>query len=554
MNMDEFTIILKNKTAKSSKPTAIPAKKGQSLMYALSENGIFVRADCGGNGRCAKCAVKIIQGFPESKMGLENIDQNTGNTNETFRNALACQERVTQNLVIEIPQATRLSPDIISKPRISQKLKMRISGLLKRGPSTSGHALAIDLGTTTIAVYLCDMDSGSIDGTISLKNPQALFGSDVMSRITALAENPMILRRLGQVVVQAIDWGIRNLSLSKKRIDPENIKRMVVVGNPTMLHLFLGKDPSAIGVAPYLPKFYDTQTAVAGQFGFNFSYDAQIVTIPLISGFLGADIVAASLAVDLRKQPFGTVLADVGTNGELMAVGSESMIATSCATGPALEGDAIRHGMQAVSGAISAVSIDMTSGRVKYMVKGSQKPQGICGSGIISAVAEMLRAKILLPDGRFDQSAGCDRIRLNDNNIPEFVLVYDNESGTGQAITLTQADIRNVQLAKGAFRSGIDLLCEKIGLESPRRLLVAGAFGNYIRKRDALTIGMFPPMSIKNIHIVGNAAGEGAILALFDPDILMHAHGLANFTQVIDLASHKNFQDHFVDSLSFPES
>jgi uncharacterized 2Fe-2S/4Fe-4S cluster protein (DUF4445 family) len=276
----------------------------------------------------------------------------------------------------------------------------------------------------------------------------------------------MILRRLGKVVVQAIDWGIRKLCFSKNRIDPENIKRMAVVGNSVMLHLFLGKDPSAIGVAPYLPKFYDTQMVVAGQLGFNFNYDAQIVTIPLISGFLGADIVAASLAVDLKKQPFGTVLADVGTNGELMAVGSESMIATSCATGPALEGAAIEHGMQAVSGAISAVSIDMTSGRVKYMVKGSRKPRGICGSGIISAVAEMLRAKILLPDGRFDQSAGCDRIRLSDNNIPEFVLVYDYESGTGQAITLTQADIRNVQLAKGAFRSGIDLLCEKIGLES----------------------------------------------------------------------------------------
>lgn len=552
MNMDEFTILLKNKTAKGSMPAAITAKKGQSLMHVLSAKGFFLRGDCGGNGRCAKCSVKIIQDL--QKNDLENFDDIGRDIKTTYRNTLACQETVAKNLVIEIPQVADLSPDVVQKPMISGKLKSRISGLLKNAHLFSGHCLAVDLGTTTIAVYLCDMDNGSIDGTISLKNPQALFGSDVMSRITALAENPMILRRLGQVVVQAIDLGIRKLCLSRNRIDPENIKRMVVVGNSVMLHLFLGKDPSTIGAAPYLPKFYNTQTVVAGQLGFNFNYDAQIVTIPLISGFLGADIVAGSLAVDLKKQPFGTVLADVGTNGELMAVGSGSMIATSCATGPALEGAAIEHGMQAVSGAISAVSIDMTSGRVRYMVKGSRKPRGICGSGIISAVAEMLRARILLPDGRFDQSAGCDRIRLNENNIPEFVLVYDNESGTGQDITLTQADIRNVQLAKGAFRTGIDLLCKKIGLESPRRLLVAGAFGNYIRKRDALTIGMFPPMSTKNIHIVGNAAGEGAILALFDPDILMQAHDLANSTQVIDLASHKNFQDHFVDSLSFPES
>ena len=496
MNMEEFTILLKNKTAKGSMPTAIPAKKGQSLMSALSEKGIFLRADCGGNGRCTKCSVKIIQ--DSSKKDLENIDETNRNTKTTCRNALACQETVTENLVIEIPQSVIASPDVIQKPRVSDKLKSRISGILKGEHSTSGHCLAVDLGTTTIAIYLCNLENASIDGSVSLKNPQFLFGSDVMSRITALSESPMILRRLQKVVVQAIDCGIRNLCLFRNKIDPKSIRRMAVVGNSVMLHLFLGKDPSSIGVAPYEPKFYETQMVFAGRLGFNFNHNTEIFTIPLISGFLGADIVAASLAVDLKKQPFGNVLADVGANGELMAVGSESLIATSCATGPALEGAAIEHGIQAVS--------------------------------------------------------GNDRIRLNHKNIPEFVLVSENESGTGKAITLTQADIRNVQLAKGAFRTGIDLLCEKIGLAVPRRLLVAGAFGNYIRKQDALAIGMFPPMSEKNIRIVGNAAGEGAILSLFDTQSLMQAHDLANSTQVIDLASHKNFHNHFVDSLSFPES
>ncbi len=543
---DEFTIFLHD--------NPIKVKKGQSLMHALLEKGIFLRADCGGSGRCAKCSVKIIQDLPESKKLLESKDESTESTRFNYRNVLACQETVTENLVIEIPQSVNLSPDAIQKPRISHKLNSRISGILTGEHSTSGHCLAVDLGTTTIAIYLCNLENASIDGSVSLKNPQFLFGTDVMSRITALSENPMILGRLQKVVVQAIDLGIRNLCLSRNEIDPKSIRRMAVVGNSVMLHLFLGKDPSSIGVAPYEPKFYETQMVSAGRLGFNFNHNTEIFTIPLISGFLGADIVAASLAVDLKEQPFGTVLADVGTNGELMAVGSESMIATSCATGPALEGAAIEHGMQAVSGAISAVSIDMTSGRVKYMVKGSRKPRGICGSGIISAVAELLRAKILLPDGRFDPFSGYDRIRLNHKNIPEFVLVSENESGTGKVITLTQADIRNVQLAKGAFRTGIDLLCEKIGLAVPRRLLVAGAFGNYIRKQDALAIGMFPPMSEKNIRIVGNAAGEGAILSLFDTQSLMQAHDLANSTQVIDLASHKNFQDHFVDSLSFPES
>jgi uncharacterized 2Fe-2S/4Fe-4S cluster protein (DUF4445 family) len=152
---------------------------------------------------------------------------------------LACQETVTKNLAIEIPQAASLSSDVIQKPRVSGKLKSRISNLLKSGHTTSGHCAAVDLGTTTIAVYLCNMDNASIDGSISLKNPQVLFGSDVMSRITALSENPMVLIRLKQMVVQAIDWGIRQLCLSKKHMDPKSIRCMAVVGNSVMLHLFL---------------------------------------------------------------------------------------------------------------------------------------------------------------------------------------------------------------------------------------------------------------------------------------------------------------------------
>jgi uncharacterized 2Fe-2S/4Fe-4S cluster protein (DUF4445 family) len=538
---DEFTILLQGKPIK--------ARKGRSLLYALSEKGIFLRADCGGNGRCTKCMVNIVEESTEK--GLKNIDESSGSNRLQSRNALACQEIVKKNLVIEIPKAANLNPYLIHKGRVSQKLKSRISNLLRNNLPFSGYCAAIDIGTTTIAIYLCDMDNFTIDRSLSLKNPQALFGQDVMSRLTALSENPMVLKRLHQMVIQAIDYGIRQLCLSKNHMDPKNIKRMVVVGNSVMLHLFLRKNPSSIGVAPYRPGFNVSWNVSANRLGFN--YDAEIFTLPLISGFLGADIVAAALAVDLKNAPFGTVLADVGTNGELMAVGPKSTIATSCATGPALEGVSIEHGMQAVSGAISSMSIDMKAGKITYSVIGNQKPYGICGSGIISAVAELLRAKLIFPDGRFDPLSGSNRIKFNHKNIPEFVLVPEKESGTGKTITLTQTDIRNVQLAKGAFRAGIDLLCKKIGVDVPHKLLVAGAFGNYIRKQDALIIGMFPPMPMQNIHIVGNAAGEGAILSLFDPQSILDAWDLTRDTQVFDLASQKNFQDHFVDSLTFPE-
>lgn len=531
----------------------IKAQTGQSIMYALSEEGIFLRADCGGQGRCAKCAVKIAE--ITSRNSLENIGkQDKAKLKENFRDVLACQEVVTQNLVVDIPQAAGLSPEVTPQPKVSDTLISRIAGYSKNIGTVSEHGLAVDLGTTSIAVYLCDLSHGVIDGSVSLKNPQILFGTDVMSRITVLAENPMVLKRLQQMVVRAIDLGIKKVCYSMGNYDTQKLKKMTVVGNPTMLHLLLGMDPSSIGEAPYVPQFYDIQKVSAGQLGFEFNVDAEILTLPLISGFLGADIIAAALAVDLKKAPFDTILADVGTNGELMASGKQSMVATSCATGPALEGAIIQHGMQAVSGAISEVFIDRQTGKCTCAVKGNQRPMGICGSGIISAVAQLLRAGIILPDGRFDQSLDIEQIRLNPDQVPEFVLVSERESDIGEAITLTQADIRNVQLAKGAFRTGIDLLCEHIGVDIPRQLLVAGAFGNYIGKEDALTIGMFPPMPEQNIQIVGNAAGEGAILTLFDPQSLTDAQDLAKSTQIIDLSCHEDFQDHFVDALSFPQS
>ncbi|MFO8084302.1 MAG: ASKHA domain-containing protein [Desulfobacterales bacterium] len=530
----------------------IKAAAGQSIMSALAEEGIFLRADCGGHGRCAKCRVEIT-GI-ESKNRWESSDEHTrDHIKKKIRNALACRETINQNLVVHIPEAAALTAEVTPKPRLSDALVSRIRRLCKPGGAVSEYGLAVDLGTTTIAVYLCDLARGAAEKTVSLKNPQVLFGNDVMSRITAVNENPLVLKRLQQMVVRAVEWGIKNLCRSVEDLNPANIKKMTVVGNPAMLHLFLARDPSGIGEAPYLPKFHDIQKVTAGQIGFGFNLDAGIWTLPLVSGFLGADIVAAALAADLKNAPFGTMLADVGTNGELMAKGFDSMVATSCATGPALEGAVIQHGMQAVSGAISRVYIDIASGKCTCSVKGKQKPLGICGSGIISATAELLRARIIFPDGRFDPKKGFGRLRFDQQDIPEFVLVDEKDSGTGKAITLTQADIRNVQLAKGAFRTGIDFLCKHMGLDAPCRLLVAGAFGNYIRKRDALAIGMFPPMDRKNIRIVGNAAGEGAILALFDPQSLKDARELAQSTQVIDLASQENFQDHFVDSLSFPE-
>ena len=250
------------------------------------------------------------------------------------------------------------------------------------------------------------------------------------------------------------------------------------------------------------------------------------------------------------------MLVDVGTNGEIIMLADAGLSATSCATGPAFEGAAISHGMQATSGAIDAARFNPQTGSLDVTVvqRGDgppPRPAGICGSGIISTVAELLRAGIILKSGRFNPDGGSACLRPGVNGAAEFEIVPAGASQTGRPITLTQADVRAVQLAKGALRTGIDLLCRENNLPQPARILLAGAFGSYIDKTAALAIGMFPALPESSIEVVGNAAGAGAILALFDDDYVSRSKALAQTTRVVDLAAHPDFQNTFIQSLSF---
>jgi uncharacterized 2Fe-2S/4Fe-4S cluster protein (DUF4445 family) len=413
----------------------------------------------------------------------------------------------------------------------------------------------VDLGTTTIALYLCDLNLGKVAASISLRNPQVMLGDDVMSRITAVSQRPGTLRRLQKMAVKAMEWGVGSLCRSSD-VDPLTIATMVIVGNSTMIHMFLGKDPTSIGVFPYDPLFKAEQCVTAGSLGLTFNPDAEVRTLPLISGFLGADIVGATLAADLGNQAEGTLLADVGTNGEIIFLGKDGFSATSCATGPAFEGASIRHGMHAISGAIDAVKVDAQTGKAVCSViqknpKQPKKVSGLCGSGVVSAVAELYRAGLILEDGRFNTEAAPELFQYEDE-LPEYILAPGEETLSGKAVTLAQKDIRAIQLAKGALYAGIQMLCNEKGYDLPSRLLIAGAFGSYIEKEDALAIGMFPALPADRIEIVGNAAGAGAVLTLFDDDYREKAQKLAQETEVLELALHPDFQDIFIKSLAFP--
>ena len=532
------------------------AEQGQTVLETLIDNGHLLRTDCGGKGRCGKCRVKIHDPDPTSLSSpSEGEVRILGDKQLGAGYRLACCATPLSDISLEIPSSSRLSAGVLEKaPPLLLKKHMFSETPGKH--LKDNYGLAVDLGTTTIAVYLCHLAARKVAASIAMRNPQALFGDDVMSRISAISTDPDLLKRLQRMAIKTIEWGAQAL-IGSSRVEPTHVKTMIVVGNSIMIHIFVGQSPSSIGVYPYEPQFVEEKRFSAKSIGLRFNPKTEVRTLPLITGFIGADTVSAAIAADIEDTPVGTMLVDVGTNGEIMFLGKQGVVATSCATGPAFEGATIHHGIQAVPGAIDAVKIDRKKRKVSYSViqnkTGKNKgPAGICGTGVISAVAELLRAEIILKDGAFNSKTNHPNLEPDENGTLQFILVPSEKSADGRAIVLTQKDVRAIQLAKGAIRTGIELLCIETNIALPEKILLAGAFGSYIKSQDALTIGMLPVLTPQEIEGVGNAAGAGAILTLFDKRFAKKAKALSRSTRVLDLSTHPEFQDIFINSLAFP--
>ncbi len=534
----------------------LDAERGANLMEALFAGGVLLRTDCGGRGRCGKCLV-IVEGpganlvTPPDERELNFL----GEDGIASGQRLACCTQVLDHITLEIPDGSLLTPEVVQKGLPILMSRLETPAPIGRPLASFHYGLAVDLGTTTIAVYLCDIATRTVLGSTSARNPQAIFGDDVISRISALQTVENGLKRLQTMAVRAIDWAVTALC-RRLAIDSQRIGSAVVVGNSTMIHLLLGEDPSSIGVFPYAPRFTSEQTRLGGRVGLNFNPDVLLRTLPLISGYLGADLIGAALAADLSALPPGTLLVDVGTNGEIILRTEEGFAATSCATGPALEGAAIQHGMQASSGAVDSVRFNIRAKRLDYTLiqRDAAHPQpaaGICGSGVISTVAELLRAGVITKSGSFDPAFKSPCLQPGRNGTLAFEIVCGKTARGGRPIVLTQADVRAVQLAKGALRAGIELLCRENNIQRPSKILLAGAFGSYINKADALCIEMFPEIPAEDIEVVGNAAGAGAVLALCDDACFNYSKDLAKRTRVFDLAVHPDFQNTFIEHLSF---
>lgn len=473
--------------------SVIPAKTGETLLTLLRREGLAPDAPCGGQGTCGKCTVQIDGKFLP-----------------------ACQVTVQSDLTVTIPPRQGL-----------QILTPEKTKAVSKGPFSS----AIDIGTTSVVCTLLGAE-GTVIAVRSAANPQGVYGADVVSRIrSALDGNMDVQTRLIRDCVHALleecckECGIR----------PEQIETVCIVGNPPMQQLFLGISPENLTKIPFSPVLTSSSVSFCGDI-LPLCSDARLLTVPDISGYVGADSIGCILAHRLHVARTPTLLVDIGTNGEMVLAHNGSMIACATAAGPALEGANISCGTTAVPGAIDHVWLE--DGVIRFSTIEEASAVGICGSGLIDAVAVLLETGVLNSRGR---------IQLNTEKDGQRVVFLTKD------ICLTQEDIRQVQLAKGAIRAGIELMVKTLDIRMSdiSQCLLAGAFGTYLTPDSACRIGLLPPELTGRIFSVGNAALEGARMLSQDPELLQTADQIARETNFLELASLPEFPKTFARAMRF---
>jgi uncharacterized 2Fe-2S/4Fe-4S cluster protein (DUF4445 family) len=420
---------------------------------------------------------------------------------------------------------------------------------LREGMDGELFGMAFDIGTTTVVGYLFDMDKGKMLSVKSDINPQVSWGCDVISRISFCQEKLDGLERLRNSIVGCIN-NLISEACSDSSVNPDRIVDITVAGNTVMHHLLLGLNPAYLAIAPYPPVMTDAQDFRAIDLGIDICESAYIHLLPLKAGFVGSDTICCILATGIHRRLRPSLLIDLGTNGEIVIGSKEGIACCSTAAGPAFEGGHIKWGMRASSGAIERIRIEPESLNVRWKTIHNNPPVGICGSGVISAVSEMIRSGIVMGKGNFDTEIKSDRLREGEDGW-EFVLVWANESGIGQDIVITQKDVSELLLAKAAIYAGVTILMEEMGIKGLERIFLAGAFGNYVDPVDVATIDLFPHYNRAKIIQVGNAAGYGACMALLDRFKRKEAQRIARMMEYVELSAKVQFQDLFVSSMFF---
>ena len=427
----------------------------------------------------------------------------------------------------------------------------KIIDVEKNETTNTHYGIAVDVGTTTVVAQIVEMNTGRVLGVTGAPNPQASYGEDVISRIIYACDKNG-LGELHEVIIKTINQLIQNL-ISEKDISLNSIIAMVAAGNTTMSHLLLGLMPCTIRLEPYVPVADIYPQVIAKEMNININPEAIIETLPSVASYVGGDIVAGVLACGIPERPEITALIDIGTNGEIAIGNSEWLVCCSASAGPAFEGGGTRCGMRATRGAINELSI--SDGKVTYKTIGNAKPRGLCGSGLIDCIYELVKNKIIRPDGKFERDIKDERFSVVDG-IPQYVIVPAEESGTKQPIVITETDIDNLMKSKGAIFAAIKSLVDYIGIsfDQIEKLYVAGGFGNYLNIEKAIGIGLLPDIPREKIEFVGNTSLAGARICLLSEKALEKAFIISRAMTNIELSVYQPFMDEFVAALFLPHT
>ncbi|MGI9952282.1 ASKHA domain-containing protein [Moorellaceae bacterium AZ2] len=585
----------------------------QEAGLALGAAG--VTAPCGGRGLCGRCRIKIAEGILSPPTEAEKRALSPAELNEGYR--LACQAALLGPVKVEIPpeamvgvqklQVEGLAVEVTPEPPVARytftlepttnanprplwqqvveklaadynlsglqvdlELARRTSPLAAEGSGTvtvkgkeiihgvfgrpvrPALGLAVDLGTTKVAGFLVNLETGATLASEGIMNPQIAYGEDVMARMSYALEGEEQYRRIHQVIIEGLNSLAGQLA-EQVGVQPEDIEEAVIVGNTAMHHLLLRLPLHYLARAPYVPAVTAPVEIKARDLGLKFSPGAYVYCVPVIAGFVGGDHVAMILGSRLDEANKVTLGLDIGTNTEIVLKYGRHMLSCSCASGPAFEGAHILHGMRAVRGAVQAVRLGDEGRKVEWETVGDEVPLGICGSGILDAVAELYRTGVIDARGRLNRRH--PRVRAPEGAQAEFILVPAAQSGTGRDIVITQKDIGEIQLAKAAIASGTKLLLEAAGLdlEDIQEVVVAGAFGTHLKVASAVAIGMFPALPLEVFRQVGNAAGTGARMALLSLTERRRAEEIARNVGYVELMVQPSFQETFLSSLALPE-
>jgi len=549
-----YTIIFK---VEGKGDVKLPAKPGENLMELARNNGIEIDAPCNGSGTCGKCRIRLISGSCEVTKSprLSEADYNDG-----WR--LACQSVVNSDAIFWVPASAAAFKNDIQTADLSSEAELKkyenaleaiFDTGISRGVSETGYGVAIDIGTTTVTAAMLDLASGKVVAKASLGNGQIRYGADVINRIIAQSKEEGV-NKLRSAVREETVVPIMNTMIKSAGISPDDITRVVIAGNTTMEHLFVGANAESIRLEPYVPEFLELHGKNAAECGLPANAEAPVIFAPNVGSWVGGDITAGVLDTLLWNKDEMSLFIDLGTNGELVFGNSEYMLTCACSAGPAFEGGEITCGMRATKGAVDSIVIDSETMKPTVTLIGeTDKVAGLCGSGLIDTIAELFRCGIIDARGKFSREGR--RVKKGEHQS-SYIIAFADESATGRDVDLTEGDIDNFIRAKAAIFSAVRTMLNGVDMtiDDIDNVMIAGGIGSGINMENAMRIGMLPKQPIEKYSYIGNSSLTGACAMLLSDEATEKVFELGRNTTYMELSTEPGYMDEFVSACFIPHT